>query len=269
VLLAIPPADFQVHNSVFQVAHFHHVIIGGVLFGAFAGYTYWFPKAFGFRLREGWGKAAFWCWLVGFYLAFMPLYALGLMGMTRRLQHVDRADWGPWLYVAEVGAVVIAAGIICQIIQLWVSIRHRAELRDVTGDPWDGRSLEWSTASPPPVFNFAHLPDVHGADAYWNIKETARARAQLRPEPDYEPIEVPRNTPTGFVTAVFATAFGFAMIWHIWWLAALAALGAFATFVAFAWRDRTEYEISASLVAALDRANRAPRAQVLAQEGAP
>jgi cytochrome o ubiquinol oxidase subunit 1 len=266
ILLAIPPVDFQVHNSVFQVAHFHNVIIAGVLFGMFAGYNYWFPKAFGFRLDERWGKASFWCWLIGFVLAFAPLYALGLDGMTRRLQHVDRPEWAPWLYVAELGAIVIMAGIVCQVVQLVVSIRNREALRDVTGDPWDGRSLEWSTASPPPEFNFAVLPDVHGAEAYWNIKETAREQQMLRPEPSYQPIEVPRKTPTGFVAAFFATAFGFAMIWHIWWLAGFGLIGAFATLLAFAWRDRTEELIPAAVVAAIDRANRSSRERALAQE---
>ena len=174
VLVAVPPADFLLHNSLFLVAHFHNVIIGGVLFGAFAGYTYWFPKAFGFRLHEGYGKAAFWFWLVGFYVAFFPLYAVGFLGMTRRMQHYDVAEWRPWLIVAGFGAVLILIGIIFQIMQLVVSIRHREELRDRTGDPWDGRSLEWATASPPPVFNFAVMPDVSGADAYWTMKMHAR-----------------------------------------------------------------------------------------------
>ena len=263
VLLAVPPADFVLHNSTFLVAHFHNVIIGGVLFGAFAGYQYWFPKAFGFRLHEGLGKAAFWCWFVGFYLAFTPLYVLGLKGMTRRLQHIDRPDWAPWLWAAEAGAVVILCGIACQAAQLVVSIRQRESLKDLTGDPWDGRSLEWATPSPPPVFNFAAMPDVRGTDAYWDIK--ARAQTAPPPEPRYEAIEVPRNSPTGFVTAFFAAFFGFAMIWHIWWLAMVAAAGAFATFVVFAWRDRTEEEISADEVAGIDRANRAARSSAIGE----
>src|SRR6202522_1698044 len=159
VLVAVPPADFLLHNSLFLVAHFHNVIIGGVLFGLFAGYTYWFPKAFGFRLHEGLGHAAFWCWFIGFWGAFMPLYAAGFLGMTRRMQHYDVAQWRPWLIAAAFGAVLILIGIVFQIMQLVVSIRDRAELRDTTGDPWDGRSLEWATASPPPVFNFAVTPD--------------------------------------------------------------------------------------------------------------
>jgi cytochrome o ubiquinol oxidase subunit I len=263
VLMAVPPADFVLHNSLFLVAHFHNVIIGGVLFGAFAGYTYWFPKAFGFRLHEGWGKAAFWCWQIGFYVAFMPLYVLGFLGMTRRMQHYDVAAWRPWLLYAAVGAGIIALGIACQVIQLVVSIRHRRALADLTGDPWDGRSLEWATASPPPAFNFALMPDVSGEEPYWTIKEAAFARGELQTEPTYEAIEMPRNTATGVVTAFFATLVGFAMIWHIWWMALLGIAGAFATFVVFAWRDRSEVEIPACEVANYDRANRAARAAVV------
>jgi cytochrome o ubiquinol oxidase subunit I len=263
VLLAVPPADFVLHESLFQVAHFHNVIIGGVLFGAFAGYTFWFPKAFGFRLHEGLGKAAFWCWVVGFYFAFMPLYVVGLMGMTRRMQHYDVAAWRPWLLIAAGGAVIILAGIILQIAQLAVSIRRREELRDVTGDPWNGRSLEWATASPPPAFNFAVPPRVEGRDAYWAMKQRARQQGRLSAEPAYTDIEMPRNSATGFICAFFATFMGFALIWHIWWLVALAALGAYATFVVFAWRDRVEYTIPAAVVARIDRANRSTRSEAL------
>ncbi|MGO8914974.1 MAG: cytochrome o ubiquinol oxidase subunit I [Stellaceae bacterium] len=265
VLLAVPPADFVLHESLFQVAHFHNVIIGGVLFGAFAGYTYWFPKAFGFRLHEGLGKAAFWCWLIGFYLAFMPLYVLGLMGMTRRMQHYDVAAWRPWLVIAAGGAAVILAGIILMIAQLAVSIRRREQLRDETGDPWNGRSLEWATPSPPPAFNFAVLPQIQGDDTYWGMKQRALQRARLSDEPAYADIEMPRNSPTGFICAFFATLMGFALIWHIWWMVAVAAVGAFATFVGFAWRDQDEYVIPAETVARIDRANRSARSQALAR----
>jgi cytochrome o ubiquinol oxidase subunit I len=264
VLLAVPPADFVLHDSLFLVAHFHNVIIGGLLFGAFAGYTYWFPKAFGFRLHEGLGKASFWCWIIGFYVAFMPLYVLGLMGMTRRMQHYDVPAWRPWLLIAAGGAVIILAGIILQIAQLAISIRMREALRDRTGDPWDGRSLEWSTPSPPPAFNFAVLPRVEGEEAYWRIKQRTRQRAKLGEEPSYTEIEMPRNSATGFICAFFATFMGFALIWHIWWMVALAAFGAYATFVAFAWRDRVEDIIPANAVARIDRANRSARGEVLA-----
>ncbi|MDQ6628228.1 MAG: cytochrome o ubiquinol oxidase subunit I [Pseudomonadota bacterium] len=265
VLLAVPPADFVLHNSLFLVAHFHNVIIGGVLFGAFAGYEYWFPKAFGFKLHEGLGKAAFWFWMVGFYVAFMPLYVLGLMGMTRRMQHYDVAEWQPWLLVAAAGAVLITIGIVLQVVQLVYSIRHRAELRDLTGDPWNGRSLEWSTPSPPPMFNFAVLPDVTGEEAYWGIKQRAREQGKLRAEPEYVDIEMPRNSPTGFICAFFATIMGFALIWHIWWLVLVALIGAYATFVVFAWRDRHDELIPAATVASIDRANRGSRRDALAR----
>ena len=265
VLVAVPPADFLLHNSLFLVAHFHNVIIGGVLFGAFAGYTYWFPKAFGFRLQEGWGIAAFWFWLIGFYVAFFPLYAVGFLGMTRRMQHYDVAAWTPWLHIASAGAGLVLVGIICQVTQLVVSIRHREELRDLTGDPWDGRSLEWATASPPPAFNFAVMPDVTGGDAYWEMKR--RARTESTKEVDYQPIEMPRNSPTGFVCAFFATVVGFALIWHIWWMVIVGLVGAYATFVVFAWRDHDEYEISAEEVARLDRANIAARRGLVTAAG--
>ncbi|MET0497459.1 MAG: cytochrome o ubiquinol oxidase subunit I [Steroidobacteraceae bacterium] len=256
VLLAVPPVDFVLHNSLFLVAHFHNVIIGGVLFGAFAGYTYWFPKAFGFRLHEGLGKAAFWFWTVGFYVAFMPLYWLGLMGMTRRLQHYDVPEWRPWLIVVACGAVLILIGIVLQVTQLVVSIRRRESLRDATGDPWNGRTLEWSTASPPPSFNYAVLPNVEGDEAYWGMKRRAR---EADPEPQYTDIEMPRNSSTGFICAFFSTVMGFALIWHIWWLVGVAFVGAYAVFVMLAWRDRHEDVIPAELVARLDRANRAAR----------
>jgi cytochrome o ubiquinol oxidase subunit 1 len=267
VLVAVPPADFMLHNSLFLVAHFHNVIIGGVLFGAFAGYTYWFPKAFGFRLHEGFGKAGFWFWLIGFYVAFMPLYAVGMLGMTRRMQHYDVPEWRPWLIVAAFGAVLILIGIIFQILQLVVSIRDREELRDRTGDPWNGRSLEWATASPPPVFNFAIAPEVRSEDAYWTMKLQAQRQEIEKSEPAYRDIEMPRNSPTGFVCAFFATIMGFALIWHIWWMVAAGLIGAFATFVAFAWRDHDEYVIPAAEVARIDRANLAERRALLATAG--
>jgi cytochrome o ubiquinol oxidase subunit I len=264
VLLAEPPADFMLHNSLFLVAHFHNVIIGGVIFGAFAGYTYWFPKAFGFTLDERLGKAAFWCWFVGFYGAFVPLYIVGLEGMTRRMQHYDRPEWHPWMLVAVVGALIILLGIALQVAQLAVSIRSRDKRREPTGDPWDGRSLEWSTSSPPPVFNFAVLPTVTDDEPYWSVKQQAREQKRLVTlEPHYEPIEMPRNSPVGFVTAFFATFTGFALIWHIWWLVVLGLLCAYATFVAFAWRDVAEFEIPAEEVARIDRANRQARADSL------
>jgi cytochrome o ubiquinol oxidase subunit I len=268
VLLAVPPADFQLHNSLFLVAHFHNVIIGGVVFGVFAGISYWFPKAFGFRLHEGWGKAVFWLSLAGFYIVFMPLYVAGLLGMTRRLQHYDVAMWRPWMLIAAFGTLVMAASAACQVIQLVVSIRRREQLRDTTGDPWDGRSLEWATSSPPPSFNFAVLPQVSGAEPYWEIKRRAIEAQQLSAEPHYESIELPRNSPTGFITAFFATLTGFALIWHIWWLMAAGLAAAYAVFVWFAWREVHEKLIPAAVVARLDRERRRARAEWLAQHAA-
>jgi cytochrome o ubiquinol oxidase subunit 1 len=255
VILAVPPVDFVLHNSAFLVAHFHNVIIGGVVFGAFAGYNYWFPKVFGFTLDDRWGKAGFWCWLIGFWLAFTPLYVLGLMGMTRRLQHISDPSWQPWLLVAELGAIVIFCGILCQVVQFYVSIRTREQRRDVTGDPWNGRTLEWATASPPPAYNFAVLPQVETIDAFWYMKRTG----QTGIEPTYETIEMPRNSATGFVTAFFAVITGFALIWHIWWMVIMGFLAAAITVLVAGWSDPREREISAGEIAQLERARLGPR----------
>jgi cytochrome o ubiquinol oxidase subunit 1 len=271
VLLAVPPADFLTHNSMFLVAHFHNVIVGGVVFGIFAGLEFWFPKAFGFGLHRGWGKAAFWIAFVGFWVTFAPLYVLGLAGMTRRLQHINIPEWGPWLYVSAGGVAILLLGVISQVIQVVVSIRNRDRFRDVTGDPWDGRSLEWATPSPPPAFNFAVMPNVEGEEAYWGIKLRAVESQQLSAEPKYEPIEMPINSPVGFYTAFFTSVFGFAMVWHIWWLAIVALVAAYAGFVVFAWRDVHEFEVPAEEVARVDRARRFAREALLkrlAEQGA-
>jgi cytochrome o ubiquinol oxidase subunit 1 len=212
VLLAVPPADFVLHNSLFLIAHFHNVIIGGVLFGLFAGLYYWFPKAFGFRLDPFWGKVSFWFWLVGFWVAFMPLYILGLMGVTRRLSHFDDASLQIWFQIAAFGAVLIACGIASFFIQIAVSIRNREALRDTTGDPWNGRTLEWSTSSPPPAYNFAFTPIIHEGDAWYDMKR----RGHVRPVEGFIPIHMPRNTGAGFVLAMLATSVGFTLIWHMW-----------------------------------------------------
>ncbi|HEY0425107.1 MAG TPA: cbb3-type cytochrome c oxidase subunit I, partial [Rhodopila sp.] len=268
VLVAVPPVDFVLHNSLFLVAHFHNVIIGGVLFGAFAGLEYWFPKAFGFRLDERWGKIGFWFTFIGFYVTFIPLYIAGMLGMTRRMQHYDVAAWQPWMVIAAIGMLLLSIGVISQIAQIVVSIRHREALRDRTGDPWDGRSLEWATSSPPPVFNFAFYPDVRGEDPYWALKQHAKGQ-QLEPGgPEYQDIEMPRNSPTGFVCAFFATVMGFALIWHIWWMVILGGIGAFATFVVFAWRDHDEYVIPAAEVARIDRSNIEERRNLVSMAGA-
>jgi cytochrome o ubiquinol oxidase subunit I len=249
VLLAVPPVDFELHNSEFLVAHFHNVIIGGVLFGAFAGYNYWFPKVFGFTLDERWGKTSFWCWLIGFWLAFGPLYVLGLKGMTRRLQHIADPSWRPLLLVAELGAVVISCAILSQIVQLYVSICTREQRRDATGDPWNGRTLEWATSSPPPAYNFALLPRVEKIDAFWHMKSAGQSSLT----PAYETIKAPQNSSTGFVMAFFAVITGFALIWHIWWMVIAGLLAATVTILASGWSDDREREISAAEIAQLER----------------
>jgi cytochrome o ubiquinol oxidase subunit 1 len=201
-------------------------------------------------------------------MAFMPLYVLGFLGMTRRMQHYEVAEWRPWLILAAFGAALIMIGIALQILQLVVSIRHRDDLRNDADDPWDGRSLEWATASPPPVFNFAVLPDVTGEEAYWAMKRHAREDAEPQHEPDYRDIEMPRNSPTGFVCAFFATVMGFALIWHIWWMVIAGGIGAFATFVVFAWRDEVEDIVPAEEVARFDRTHRASQHARWSSEGA-
>jgi cytochrome o ubiquinol oxidase subunit I len=253
VLMAVPPADFQLHNSLFLVAHFHNVIIGGVVFGLMAGYNYWFPKAFGFTLVESWGRASFWCWFIGFYLAFMRLYVLGLMGMTRRMQHYDVVSWQPWLLIAAAGVVVILAGVVCQVIQLVVSIRDREQLK-VTADPWNGRTLEWATTSPPPAWNFAVLPQVTDIDAFWKKKERERTQeAQPTKVRKFEAIEMPKNSATGFITAFFSVITGFALIWHIWWMVGAGAIGIFLTMLAFAFRSVEEVKFPAEQVARFEQ----------------
>jgi cytochrome o ubiquinol oxidase subunit 1 len=252
VLMAIPPADFVLHNSLFLIAHFHNTAIGGVVFGAFAGYTYWFPKAFGFKLDERLGKQAFWCWFIGFYLAFMPLYALGLMGATRRMQHYPDAHWQPLMLVALAGAVFILAGIVLTVVQLVVSIRTRA-VRRVTGDPWDGRTLEWSMPSPPPAWNFALLPQVEDKDAYWGAKQRRVNGADADQGEEYVPLHTPRSNPMGFLLAFCAVVLGFALIWHIWWMAIFGLLGAAAICLTQAWRTERETTVTAEEVAAFYR----------------
>ena len=253
VMLAIPPSDFILHNSLFLIAHFHNVIIGGVVFGVMAGYTYWFPKAFGFKLNETLGKAVFWCWCIGFYLAFMPLYALGLMGATRRMQHYADPTWQPLMQWALVGALLIFLGIILTAVQLAVSIRTRHQHRDLTGDPWNGRTLEWSTTSPPPVWNFALLPQVSRTDAFWAAKQNPEEMQRLRGSRHYESLHIPRNNPTGFFMAFFSFFLGFGLIWRIWWLAAVGLIGVITVGLVQFWRTDGEIHVSADEVAAADR----------------
>jgi cytochrome o ubiquinol oxidase subunit 1 len=256
VLLAVPPADFVLHNSLFLVAHFHNVIIGGVLFGLFAGIYYWFPKAFGFRLDPFWGKVSFWCWVVGFWVAFMPLYVLGLMGVTRRMRYFEDPSLQIWFVIAGLGAALIAIGIAAFLVQIYVSIRKRHELRDLTGDPWNGRTLEWSTSSPPPEYNFAFTPLIHDGDAWWDMKQ----RGYERPRDGFKPILMPRNTGAGVVLAALSTVLGFALVWHIWWLAAASFVALLGVAIVHTFNYDREYQIPAEQVLRTESA----RTQLLA-----
>jgi cytochrome o ubiquinol oxidase subunit 1 len=247
VLLAVVPD--LVHDTTFLVAHFHNVFIPGALFGYFAGYQYWFPKAFGFRLEEKWGRRAFWAWIVGFYLAFMPLYILGFMGMPQRLQRYYVAGWQPYLIVAEFGALLILCGITFLAIQLAVSIRHRVALAISTGDPWNGRTLEWATASPPAAYNFAVVPYVHDVDAWWAIKQAGRAG--YKPA-RFQDIIMPADSSAGIVIGAMSFVFAFAMVWQIWWMAAVGGLGMFAAVLSQTFRHRAERRIPASEIEAIE-----------------
>ncbi len=245
VLLAVPPADFVLHNSLFLIAHFHNVIIGGVLFGLMAGIVFWFPKAFGYKLDPFWGKCSFWFWQIGFFFAFMPLYVLGLMGVTRRMSHFDDPSIQIWFQLAAFGAVLIALGIAAFGVQLVVSYLRRDQLRDVTGDPWDGRTLEWSTASPPPAYNFAFTPVVHDNDAWHDMKR----RGHQRPTSGFKAIHMPKNTAAGVVIAGLSTALGFALIWHMWLPAALLFAATVGAAIAHTFNYKRDYYIPADEVA--------------------
>jgi cytochrome o ubiquinol oxidase subunit 1 len=261
VVLAEPAADYQLHNSLFLVAHFHTMIVSGVLFGYFAGFTYWFPKMFGFKLSEAIGRSAFWCWLIGFILAFGPLYVLGFMGATRRLDHYSAAlGWQPLFIVAGIGAAVIALGFVLQIVQLIVSIKNR-RLYDVsTDDPWEGHTLEWSTPLIPPLYNFAVLPVVHSRDAFWRkkeiTKEEARRKSVYHTEVVYEDIRVPQNTAAGIIIAGCVFLFGFGIVWHMWWLVIVGFFSAVVTLLLRLFSENAERVISAAEVAKEDKRHR-------------
>lgn len=254
VMLAVPAANFVLHNSLFVIAHFHNVIIGGVVFGMLAGLTFWFPKAFGFTLDEKWGKRSFWCWIIGFYMAFMPLYALAFFGAVRRMQSYEQAQWQPLMIVAFIGAVIIMCGILCTVIQFYVSIRDRKQRADLTGDPWNGRTLEWGMASPPPFYNFAHLPEVESIDHVWELKQR-NGGTLPRPSPEettYEEIHMPRNTVAGPVIGFFSIVFGFALVWHIWWMAGAGAIGIFIAFLMRVFNDDIDYHVPVDEVKAIE-----------------
>ncbi|WP_199171549.1 MULTISPECIES: cytochrome o ubiquinol oxidase subunit I [Luteimonas] len=248
VLLAVPPADFVLHNSLFLVAHFHNTIIGGVVFGLFAGMVYWFPKAFGFKLDEFWGKVSFWCWLSGFWVAFTPLYIMGLMGVTRRLSQFEDTSLHWFFVIAAIGAALVAIGIAAFILSIVVAVRNRKALRDTTGDPWNGRTLEWATSSPPPAYNFAFTPVVHGIDAYDDMKR----HGYVRPTSGFVPIHMPKNTGAGVVLSAISTVLAFALIWHIWWLVAVSFVGLIAASIKHTFNYDREYYIPAEEVTATE-----------------
>ena len=250
VLLAVPPADFVLHNSLFLVAHFHNVIIGGVLFGLFAGINYWFPKAFGFKLDQFWGKVSFWFWVSGFYFAFMPLYVLGLMGVTRRLRTFEDPSLRIWFEIAAFGAVLVACGIGAMLMQFYVSVRDRntARLRDTTGDPWNGRTLEWATSSPPPDYNFAFSPVVHDGDAWADMKK----RNYARPTSGFKAIHMPSNTGAGIIIAGLSVAFSVGMIWYVWWLAAASFVGVLAVAIGHTFNYKRDFHIPVETVIATE-----------------
>ena len=251
VLLAVPPADFVLHNSLFLVAHFHNVIIGGVVFGLFAGMTYWFPKAFGFKLDPFWGKVSFWGWVIGYWVAWTPIYVVGLMGTTRRVRHFDDPSLQPWFVVAAIGAVIILVGILAFVIQIAVSLKNRDKLRDTTGDPWEGRTLEWSIPSPPPAYNFAFTPVVHDLDAWYDMKD----RGYKAPAKGFRDIHMPRNTGAGVILSGLALVLGFAMVWYMWWLAALSFIALIAYAIAHTFNYDRDYFIPAAQVAKDARLN--------------
>jgi len=248
VMLAIPGIDFQAHNSLFLIAHFHSTIIGGVVFGFFAGFTYWFPKFTGFKLNEKLGKYAFWFWFVGFLVAFMPLYLLGFMGATRRLNHYMNQEWHPLFVVAAIGAILIVIGVGFQALQIYVSIRDRKKNMDTTGDPWNGRTLEWATTSPPPFYNFAFVPDVKARDAFWKMKEDHEKKRT-----DYEPIHMPKNTGAGFYLGVISFVFAFAAVWHMFWLVALSSVALVAVVIMRLYDKDVDYHVEVDEIAKIER----------------
>jgi cytochrome o ubiquinol oxidase subunit 1 len=251
VMLAVPPADFVLHNSLFLIAHFHNVIIGGVVFGMFAGMNYWFPKAFGFKLDEFWGKVSFWFWLTGFWVAFTPLYIMGFMGVTRRMNHFEDPSLQKWFVIAAIGALMIAAGIGATLIQFYVSWKKRDQLRDVTGDPWGGRTLEWATSSPPPDYNFAFTPVVHEFDSWSDMK----ANNYKRPQSGFVAIHMPKNTAAGFIIAALSFVVGFAMVWQMWLIAGLGFVAMLAAIITHTFNYKRDFYIPAEEVVRTEAAH--------------
>jgi cytochrome o ubiquinol oxidase subunit 1 len=263
VMMAIPAVSFVLHNSLFLIAHFHNAIIGGAVFGYLAGLTYWFPKAFGFKLNEKIGKASFWCWIIGFFVTFTPLYVLGFMGMTRRLNTFSNPEWVPYLYVAAFGALIIGTGIFLNVAQILVSVFQRKKNLDQTGDPWDGRTLEWSTSSPAPFYNFAHLPHVDDRDQFWEDKQ--KGKGWVRAD-RYEDIHMPRNTAAGFWIGAFSIVLGFALVWHIWWLAVVGLVGMIGSFIVRTFDNDIDYYVPAAEVERIENERFALLDQVQAKK---
>ena len=247
LMLAVPPADFQLHNSLFLVAHFHSMVVGGVLFGIFCGISYWFPKFAGFRLNEPIGRYAFWCWLVGFCLSFIPMYFLGLMGATRRMDHYDSiTGWQPFFALMFIGGLVLAAGLALQLAQILASFIQKNHLRDETGDPWNGRTLEWAVPSPPPFYNFTVIPQVSTRDAYFDMKQNEDLK------PAYEDIIIPKNTGAGIYISIFAFFAGFGFVWHIIWMIVVSLVGIIVVFIVRGFNEESEYTITAAEVKKLE-----------------
>jgi cytochrome o ubiquinol oxidase subunit 1 len=251
VMLAIPAADFVLHNSLFLIAHFHNVIIGGVVFGLFAGFNYWAPKMFGVKLNQFWGHVSFWMWSIGFWFAFLPPYILGFMGVTRRTSHFDDPEMQPLFQISLFGTLMIAAGIGALLLQIFFTWKDRAKLRDVTGDPWDGRTLEWSTASPPPDYNFAFTPVVHDNDTFADMKKNG----YQRPLKDFVAIHMPKNTWAGFGISAISMVVGFGVIWHMWLLVGAAFAAMMAAIIIHTFNYKRDYYISAEEVTRTEEAH--------------
>ncbi|MFN7092952.1 MAG: cbb3-type cytochrome c oxidase subunit I [Allorhizobium sp.] len=240
ILLANPSVDYQVHNTLFLVAHFHNMLIPGTLFGMLAAYTFWFPKAFGFRLEETWGRRASYGWVAGFILAFFPLYGLGLLGMPRRSLSFVEPAYLPFTIVAMVGALLLLFAFFSLALQLWISVRERETRRVFVGDPWDGRSLEWATSAPPPEWNFSRTPEVTGRDPFTTAKEGGEAYQPLR---DVKAIEMPRNSILGPGLGLAGLICTFGLVWYMWWLAIAGAVLALAALVARGFVRDTERRV--------------------------
>jgi len=262
VMLSIPAADFVLHNSQWLVAHFHHTIIGGAVLGYLVGLNLWFPKALGFRMNDAVGKLSTSLWIIGFYVAFMPLYIVGFKGMTRRVSHYDNPDWEIWMQIALVGALIIGVGLVLNVVQiLWSTYKHK-ELKDNTGDPWDGRTLEWSISSPPPFYNFATIPHVNDIDPFFEAKQKGVELVPLKEK--YDPIHMPKNTANTVIIGLLLTAMGFGLIWYIWWLATLSFVGVIVAFIIRTYDEDIDYYVQPEEIARIERAHHEAKAQALA-----